>query len=67
LRLPTTTLILPDEFFADDDVIINEIEDKDVVNATDIGIDKEEEQVEAGAVPDLNTVRREVDAINKQL
>jgi hypothetical protein len=60
-------LILPDEFFADDDVIINEIEDKDVVNATDIGIDKEEEQVEAGAVPDLNTVRREVDAINKQL
>jgi hypothetical protein len=65
--LPTTTLILPDEFFADDDVIINEIEDKDVVNATDIGIDKEEEQVEAGAVPDLNTVRREVDAINKQL
>jgi hypothetical protein len=59
--------VLPDEFFADNDLIINEIEDEEVVNATDISIDKEEEQVEVGAVPDLNTARREVDAINEQL
>jgi hypothetical protein len=44
---------LPDEFFADDELIIHEIEDEAVINATDIGIDEDEEQVEVGAVPNL--------------
>jgi hypothetical protein len=36
------------------------MKNEEVVNATDISIDKEEEQVEVSAVLDLNTARREV-------
>jgi ATP-dependent DNA helicase PIF1 len=58
---------LPHEFFADEDLIVYEIENKEVINASDIGIDDEEEQAEVGAAPDLTTGRREFDAIYEQL
>jgi ATP-dependent DNA helicase PIF1 len=58
---------LPHEFVADEDLIIYEIENEEVISASDISIDDEEEQAEVGAVPDLTTGRREVNAINEQL
>jgi ATP-dependent DNA helicase PIF1 len=58
---------LGDDFFADDELIVHEIEDEELINASAIGLSEEEEEPEVGAVPDLQGSRNEVDAISTQL
>jgi ATP-dependent DNA helicase PIF1 len=59
---------LEEEFFANDEFIIHEIENEEVINAAAIDVDTDDEEYpEIGAVPDLAASQKEVDAINSQL
>jgi hypothetical protein len=58
---------LPDDLFVDDELIVHEVEAETEIDATAIGPDKEEEEPEVGAVPDLHPERNEIDIISSQL
>ncbi|KAF1941633.1 hypothetical protein EJ02DRAFT_422920 [Clathrospora elynae] len=58
---------LGDDFFADDKLIVHEVEAETQIDATAIGPDYIEKDPEVAAVPDLHPDRNEIDLIQEQL